>query len=242
AGAADLVAPALPRFRLLYPGPLGQLGAAEGGVRTRGAGSVAPGGRSPVVCCARGRYPLVSATKPAASMPATAVCTHKSVFCKRGSVNVRLAPQAAGPSHYRTRCTAAKSQPYGSIAQHRAARAGGTQFGAQFLGTGTGLRPDVDPRPTHAAACQPMVHAARLPPAQDGRVLLLQATVRGERRRIRRASDQLHAPGIQWLHFGGRRARDKSSDLLTGHGVCDVHLGETRLTPSPLLGGLPRYN
>ena len=125
---------------------------------------------------------------------------------------------------------------------HRAARAGGTQLGAQFLGTGTGLCPDVDPRPTHAAACEPMVQDAWLPAAQDGRVFLLQATIRGERRRIRRASDQLHASGIQWLHFEGRRARDKSSDLLTGHGVCEVHLSRARLTPSPLLGGLPRYN
>src|SRR5262249_18556292 len=77
--------------------------------------------------------------------------------------------------------------------------------------------------------------------AQDGRILLLQPTIRGERRLIRRASDQLHAPGIQWLHHGRWRASDKVSHLLTGHGICDVHLSRLRLTPSPLLGGLPRY-
>jgi len=84
----------------------------------------------------------------------------------------------------------------------RAARAGGTQLRAQFLGTDTAICPDVDPRPTHAAAREPMVKDAWLPPAQDGRVLLLQPTIRGERHLIRRASDQLHAPGIQWLHHG----------------------------------------
>src|SRR2546425_4752149 len=87
-------------------------------------------------------------------------------------------------------------------------RAAGTQLGAQFLGTGTALCPDVDPRPTHAAAREPVVQDAWLPPAQDGRVLLLKLTIRGERHRIRRASDQLHAPKIQWLHYEGRRASD----------------------------------
>jgi hypothetical protein len=74
-----------------------------------------------------------------------------------------------------------------SIALHRAARAGGRQLGAQFLGTGTALRPDVDPRPTHAAAREPVVQDPWLPPAQDGRVLVLKLTIGGERRRIRGA-------------------------------------------------------
>src|SRR5262249_33948373 len=105
-----------------------------------------------------------------------------------------------------------------SITLHRAGRAGGTQLGAQFLGTGTALGPDVDPRPTHAAARDPVVQDAWFPPAQDGRVPLVKLMIRGERRRIRGASDQLHAPGIQWLHDGGGRARHKAGDLLTGHG------------------------
>src|SRR5262249_55520952 len=129
-----------------------------------------------------------------------------------------------------------------SVAQHRAARAGGTQLAAQFLGTGTALCPDVDPRPTHAAAREPVVQDAWLPPAEDGRVLPLKLAIGGERRRIRGASDQLHAPRIEWLHYGRRRARDKASDLLTGDGGCEVRLGRARLNARPLLGGLPRYN
>ena len=30
--------------------------------------------------------------------------------------------------------------------------------------------------------------------------------------------------------------------MLTGHGGCDVHLSSARPNPSPLLGGLPRYD
>src|SRR2546426_11502920 len=59
-------------------------------------------------------------------------------------------------------------------------RAAGTQLGAQFLGTGTGLCPDVDPRPTHAAACEPMVQDAWLPPAQDGRVYVVRVEVQAD--------------------------------------------------------------
>src|SRR5260370_252934 len=89
-----------------------------------------------------------------------------------------------------------------SVAQHRAAPTGGTQLAAQFLGTGTALCTDVDPRPTYAAAREPVVQDAWLPPAQDGRVPLLKLMIGGERRRIRGASDQLHAPGIQRFHDG----------------------------------------
>src|SRR5262245_64566706 len=101
-----------------------------------------------------------------------------------------------------------------SIALHRAGRAGGTQPGAQFLGTGTALGADVDPRPTHAAAREPVVQDAWLQPAQDGRVPLLKLMIGGERRRIGGTPDQLHAPGIEWLHDGGGRARGKAGDLL----------------------------
>ena len=37
----------------------------------------------------------------------------------------------------------------------------------------------------------------------------------------------------------GRRTSDKASDLLTGQGVCEVHLSRARLNPSPLLGDRP---
>src|SRR5215813_7233717 len=121
-----------------------------------------------------------------------------------------------------------------SITLHRAGRAGGTQLGAQFLGTGTALGPDVDPRPAHAAARESVVQDAWLPLGEDARVLLLKLTIRGERRCIRRASDQLHAPGIERLHDGSRRAGDEAGDLRTWHRVRDVHLG--RAGPSPLLG------
>src|SRR5258707_12480105 len=129
-----------------------------------------------------------------------------------------------------------------SVAQHRAAPAGGTQLAAQFLGTGTALCTDVAPRPTHAAAREPVVKAAWLPPAQDGRVPPLKLMIGGERRRIRGASDQLHAPGIERFHDGGWRASGKAGDLRTGHGGCDVRLSRARPEASPLLGGLPRFN
>ena len=79
--------------------------------------------------------------------------------------------------------------PPTSIALHRAARAGGTQLGAQLLGIRTALCPNVDPRPTHAPAREPVVKDAWLPAAQDGRIPLLQSAIRGKRHRIRRASD-----------------------------------------------------
>src|SRR5262245_49087366 len=127
-----------------------------------------------------------------------------------------------------------------SVAQYRAAPTGGTQLAAQFLGTGTALRADVDPRPTHAAAREPVVQDAWLFPTQDGRVPLLKLMIGGERRRIRGASDQLHAPGIQRFHSW--RASGKAGDLRTGQGGCDVRLSRARPEASPLLGGLPRYN
>src|SRR6516164_5669981 len=99
-----------------------------------------------------------------------------------------------------------------SVAQHRAAPAGGTQLAAQSLGTGTALCADVDPRPTHAAAREPVVQDAWFPSAQDGGVPPLKLMVGSERCRIRGASDQLHAPGIERLHDGGRRASGKASD------------------------------
>ena len=58
----------------------------------------------------------------------------------------------------------------GSIALHLAARAGGSQVRAQFLGARAAFRLDADPRPTHAAAREPMVDDARLPVCQDGGV------------------------------------------------------------------------
>ena len=76
-----------------------------------------------------------------------------------------------------------------SIALHRAARAGRAQLGAEFLGTGTALCPNVYPRPPHAAAREPVVKDAWLPAAQDGYLPLLQSAIRGKRGRIRRASD-----------------------------------------------------
>ena len=66
---------------------------------------------------------------------------------------------------------------------HLAARAGGSQVRAQFLGARAAFRPDADPRPTHAAAREPMVDDAWLPVRQDGGVLLLQSAIRGKRRR-----------------------------------------------------------
>jgi len=92
-------------------------------------------------------------------------------------------------SEMQTAQTASLMRQRYSVAQHRAAPAGGTQLAAQFLGTGTAVCPDVDPRPTHAAAREPMMKDARLPAVQDARVPLLQPTICGERRLIRRASD-----------------------------------------------------
>src|SRR5260370_273723 len=129
-----------------------------------------------------------------------------------------------------------------SVAQHRAAPAGGTQLAAQFLRTGTALCTDVDPRPTHAAAREPVVKDAWLPPAQDGRVPPLKLMIGGERRRIRGASDQLHAPGIERFHDGGWRASGKAGDLRTGHGGGGGRLRPARPGGGPLLRGVPPYN
>src|SRR6516164_2028944 len=84
-----------------------------------------------------------------------------------------------------------------------------------------------------------MVKDAWLLASQDGRIPRLKPAIRGEGRCIRRASDQLHAAGIQWLQ--GRRTSRKESDLRTGQGVWKVHLSRAGLNPNPLLGGLPRY-
>src|SRR6266436_1656966 len=89
-----------------------------------------------------------------------------------------------------------------SVAQHRAAPAGGTQLAAQFLGTGTALCADVDPRPTYAAAREPVVQDAWLPPAQDGRVPLLKLMIGGERRRIQGASDNCTPRVLDCLLLG----------------------------------------
>src|SRR5258707_13206920 len=129
-----------------------------------------------------------------------------------------------------------------SVAQHRAAPAGGTQLAAQFLGTGTALCTDVDPRPTHAAAREPVVKDAWLPPAQDGRVPPLKLMIGGERRRIRGASDQLHAPGIERFHDGGWRASGKAGDLRTGQGGGGGGGGAGPPAARPIFGGLPPYN
>src|SRR5262249_58484913 len=114
----------------------------------------------------------------------------------------------------------------------------GTALGAPFPGPSAALGPAVDPRPTHAAAREPVVQAAWLPPAQDGRVLPLKLMIGGERRRIGRASDQLDAPGIERLHDGGGRARDKAGDLLTGHGGGGGDLGSARPRGGPLARGV----
>src|SRR5262245_1802242 len=45
-----------------------------------------------------------------------------------------------------------------SIPLHQTARAGCAQVRAQFFGTRAALRPDVDPRPAHAAAREPVVN------------------------------------------------------------------------------------
>src|SRR5260370_27383430 len=127
-----------------------------------------------------------------------------------------------------------------SVAQHRAAPAGGTQLAAQFLGTGTALCTDVDPRPTHAAAREPVVKDAWLPPAQDGRVPPLKLMIGGERRRIRGASDQLHAPGIERFHDGGWRASGKAGDLRTGHARGAARLAAARPRSGPLARAVPR--
>src|SRR5258707_9888060 len=112
-----------------------------------------------------------------------------------------------------------------SVAQYRAAPAGGTQLAAQFLPTGTALCTDADPRPTYAAAREALVQDAWLPPAQDGRVPLLKLMIGGERRRIRGASDQLHAPGIQRLHDGGWQAlprAEQTADMLRAERRLDL--------------------
>src|SRR5215831_2095887 len=123
-----------------------------------------------------------------------------------------------------------------SIPLHQTARAGCAQVRAQFFGTRAALRPDVDPRPAHAAAREPVVNDAWLVARQDGRVLFLQLAIGAERRRIGRASDQLHAPGIGGFGDGRRRTSEKASDLPTRHGVW--HLGRASLSSGPLLGGL----
>ena len=80
-------------------------------------------------------------------------------------------------------CRPKKDGP--SIALHRAARAGGAQRGAQFLGTGVALRSDVDPRPTHAPAREAMVKDAGLAAAKDGRIPFVQSVIGGKCRGIR---------------------------------------------------------
>src|SRR5450830_122022 len=182
---------------------------------------------------------------------------HVTRFCRR---RARLSEQSRNRSmsHYPARpggCAGRKisanckwvgrsparslPKPYlASITLHQTARAGGTQVRAQFFGTRAALRPDVDPRPAHAAAREPMVNDAWFAARQDGRVLLLQLAIGGERRRVGRASDQFHAPGIGRFGYGRRRTSEKASDLPTRHGVCNVHLGRARLNSGPLLGGL----
>ena len=49
------------------------------------------------------------------------------------------------------------AEPYSST--------GSTQLGAQFVRTGTDICPNVDPRPTHAAAREPVVKDTWLPVA-----------------------------------------------------------------------------
>jgi Protein of unknown function (DUF4238) len=71
----------------------------------------------------------------------------------------RVFPDATAYVHGLNKIWGIPDRNYGSIALHRAARAHGTQVGAQFLGTGTGVCPHVNPRPTHAAACEH--HGAR---------------------------------------------------------------------------------
>src|SRR4029450_9941328 len=106
------------------------------------------------------------------------IATHGIVFGNDRFRRLRLRPSDGDSG-------SAPPQLYSSIALYRAACAGGTEFGAQFIRTVTALCPNVDPRPTHAAACEPMVQDAGLPAAQDARVLLLQPTIRGERHLIR---------------------------------------------------------
>src|SRR5260221_11839210 len=93
-----------------------------------------------------------------------------------------------------------------SVAQHRAAPAGGTQLAAQFLGSGTALCTDVDPRPTHAAAREAGAKDACLPPAQDGRVPPRMLMIGGEGPRIPASSAQLKAPRDERVHDRSSRA------------------------------------
>jgi hypothetical protein len=69
-------------------------------------------------------------------------------------------------------------------------------------------------------------------------VLLLQSAICCKRRRVGRTSDQFHAPRIGRLNYERRRTSQKASNLPTGDGVCNVHLGRARLNSGPLLSGL----